>query len=1020
MKQLALIFCFVLFAALLSAPCPARGSGTIVSPESRVSDYEARLMLARILSWNAETRQESLEEYRKMRSLYPGNAEVEIELAQVLMWTGSLDESFTILENAYRRDPGNSSAAAAYADIQCSLGHARVCRDLYLKALALSPERTELKLRFADKMNMWGDFYKAEALYREYLAGTHEEYQFINATLSLARTLANAQRYEESEDVYHSLIMKGPDRAKPQALQGLAETKYSEKRFEDSERYSRQALAIRPDNSEAMRTLANSLVYLRRFDEARAVFATMPGLEPRVETGRTYLKEKNYTKAQRAFESVLSADPQNIPAAFYATFPDTARTRGLVTTIVNDRSASAAALTTWGSLYASQGFFAEAIDCFKAALTRDPDYFPARMALAETLGSDRRYDGSIAAYKELNREFPQDSKILISLARVLAWSRRYNESIAVYREVRALNPADPVPYREMARTAMWAKDPDLSMDTYDAALSMLAERTTNGEEKASGAGKRIARSISLEKEAKKLSYEKHFASALPVYEKLIEENPGNEEALFDEAQVACSLGSSRLEGDIYQRILDIDPLHFLAKEGLEFQKLRNNPSVRSDYSYWNEEGRGDISRITRNRFDLSVDVPFASQYHGFFKAQRYLEQPDFDHRTYGANGFTVGFSGVVNPYISGDVAWTHKSYDSSSLGTKDTGQATMWFNINDSIKVGGGYARTDEIYNYFSLEQGIQADRLWIGAQKDFTRKLSMNGRAEYINYNDSNSGSYLGLALGYGITEHPQLFRVIFSGEYRNTRHTNEYFYDQYGNVTNIIHPYWAPQDYTAGGITFAWRHDLSKSFMCGSDQHYYDLKASFGTDSENNPYARFEGKWNYRICETLARRHKSPVPDLTAVGRTRPVGPFTIQVLTWQKIHRPRLPPRSPLLWPSRSQPWPSRRSISWSGSFSSSSAITPGMKSLLPSYSFWRKRSFSFTGSGIFWRYSRWHGQKGNSPARRSLTCSYLHSPLWRSSCLPTRNRSRSSRIRLSLFTIFPTPTSISIFLTIHATT
>ncbi len=425
MKRPALILCIVFFAILFAGPCPAREEQTIVSPESRVSDYEARLLLARILSWNVATRQESLDEYRKMRALYPGNPEVEIEFAQVLMWTGSTDESLKILEDVYRREPGNSNAAAAYADVQCSLGHVQVCRDLYLKALALSPEKTELKLRFADKMNMWGDFYKAEAIYREYLTGTLEEYQFINATLGLARTLANSQRYEESEDVYQSLIMKGPERAKAQALAGLAETKYFEKQFEESEKYARQALTAKPDNVDAMRTLANSLVYLRRFDEARSVLTAMSGVagtgpEPRVETGRTYLKEKKYTEARQSFESVLSANPGNIPAAFYVTFPDTARTKGLVTTILGDRSASAPALTQWGGLYASEGFFSEAIDCFKAALKRDPAYFPARQALAETLGSDRRYDESIALYKELNRDFPQDSKILIGLARVLA------------------------------------------------------------------------------------------------------------------------------------------------------------------------------------------------------------------------------------------------------------------------------------------------------------------------------------------------------------------------------------------------------------------------------------------------------------------------------------------------------------------------------------------------------------------------------------------------------------------------
>lgn len=857
MERLTIILCLLFFTVAPAAPCPAREPETIVSAESRVSDYEARLTLARILSWNPATRSESLDEYRRMRALYPGNSEIEIELAQVLMWTGDFDESSGIIESVYRREPGNVNAIAAYADIRCGLGHARVCRDLYVKALAIAPDREDLKLRFADKMNMWGDFSRAEALYRRSLTGTLEEYRQIDATLSLARTLASSQRYEESEDVYRSLIAKGPERVKMQALSGLAETKYFEKNFQESEAYSRQALAIKPDNVEAMRTLAKSLVFLGRPDEARSVLETMSGQpgagpEARIEIGRTYLKEKKYIQARQSFETVLSADPGSVQAAFYTTFPDAARTKGLVAAVIDDKAASAAALATWGGLYASQGFFGEAIECFKAALKRDPDYFPAKMALAETLGSDRRYEESIALYKELNGVFPQDSKILIGLARVFAWSRRYDESIAVYREIRALDPADPVPYREMARTAMWAKDPALSMETYDAALSMLARKAPDertGADTAPGANERIARSISLEKTAKKKAYDKHFASSLPVYKQLIEENPGNEEALFDEAQVACSLGMCRLEGGIYQRLLDIDPLHLLAKEGLEFQRIRNNPSVRFDYSYWNEEGRGDLARITRNRFDLSFDMPFQCQYHGFFRAQRYLEQPDFNHRTYGANGFTVGFSGAINPYINGDVAWTHKRYDSSDLGSKDTGNATMWFNLDDHVRIGGGYARTDEIYNYFSLEQGIQADRLWVGFQKDFDRKLTMNGRAEYVNYNDSNSGSYLGVSAGYGLTEHPRLFKVTLSGEYRNTRHNNEYYYDRLGNLTNIIHPYWTPQDYTAGGITLEWLHDLSKSFICGSDRHYYNLKLSIGTDSESNPYARFEGEWNYEF---------------------------------------------------------------------------------------------------------------------------------------------------------------------------
>jgi len=153
------------------------------------------------------------------------------------------------------------------------------------------------------------------------------------------------------------------------------------------------------------------------------------------------------------------------------------------------------------------------------------------------------------------------------------------------------------------------------------------------------------------------------------------------------------------------------------------------------------------------------------------------------------------------------------------------------------------------LYNYFGIEEGIQADRLWAGFQSDITRRLDVGGKAEYIRYTDSNSGTFLGLSAGYAATDHPRIFKISASGEFRNTRHDNEYVY-QNGLLTNIVHPYWAPRDYAAASIIFEWYHDLSRLFFCGAEQHFYDLKASFGTDSENNPYAKMEGEWNYEFA--------------------------------------------------------------------------------------------------------------------------------------------------------------------------
>jgi len=857
-----------------ATPCKAEQTATIVPPEGRVSDREARHALARILSYDDATLRESLAEYRALLALAPGDPAIEIETAQVLLRLRMDTEAAALLRGLYERNPGDSAVAASLADIECSRGHAAACRDLYLDALRTSGGRPDITLRFADRMNLWGDFLRARSLYRKHLAVSPGD---RDVALRLAITLASSERYEEAEGVCGHLMLSRKDAA---VLTTLASIRLLAKDFPAAEGYAREALSAGPGDREASRVLGEALMAEGRYPEARSLYEGSIGrpgeaAAARVNIGRAYLAEKNAAGARKYFEEALAAEPGNIPARFYANWPDTVRSGAFASSIVDDKTLSAAGLSRWADLYLSHGLFPEAISCLKEALRRDPAFFPASISLAQALGSDRQYEASIRLYRDLAARFPDSSKILTGLARVLAWSRRYDESITLYRKIIALDPMNPVPRREMARTAMWAKRPELAMETYDAALSAPGDGpihpTENGEEKIvdSRVRERIRRSILLEKEAKKLAYDGRFARSLPVYETLVRENPGNEEALFDEAQAACALGLCGREARAYERLLSIDPLHFLASEAFGRLRSRANPSVRFDYSYWNEEGRGDLARITRNRFDVTVDVPVGCQYHFFLKGHRWLDTPDFDHATYGAGGVSVGFAGVFSPFARAEGSWTRKRYDSGTLSDRDTGHGTVWFNLDDRVRLGAGYARTDEIYNYFGIVQGTQADRIFIAFQSDITRKLDVSGRAEYTGYNDSNSGSLLSLASGYALTDHPRIFKVAASGEMRNTRHDNEYVYRN-GELIDIIHPYWAPRDYLAGSVILEWRHDLSKTFICGAEQHYYDLKASFGTDSENNPYAKIEGEWSWEFLKhwlvgIKGLLHTSPKWDAT-----------------------------------------------------------------------------------------------------------------------------------------------------------
>ncbi|NLT22081.1 MAG: tetratricopeptide repeat protein [Syntrophorhabdus sp.] len=873
MKRLILLS--VLMVALFpAAPCRAERTVTIVPPEGRVSDREARHALARILSYDDATLKESLAEYHALLKLAPGDNTIETETAEVLLRLGMDAEAASLLRGLHARKPGDAAVAAALADIECGRGHALACRNLYLEALGTSGHRPDLSLRFADKMNMWGDFSQARSLYRRHLAGNPGD---RDVALRLAMTLASSERYEEAEGVCRDLMVTRKDAV---TLATLASIKLLEKDFPAAERYAREALSAGPGDREASRVLGEALMSQDRYPEARSLYEGSTGRTAeaagvRVNIGRTYLREKNAAEARRYFEKARAAEPGNIPARFYVNWPDTVRSAAFLSSIVNDTALSAADLSRWADRYLSHGLFPEAIACLKEALRRDPDFFPASISLAQALASARQYEASITLYRDLAARFPGSSKIITGLARVLAWSRRYDDSIALYRKIIALDPTDPVPRREMARTAMWAKKPGLAMETYDAALSVPSGepvRREHGNEKEtvdSRVRERIERSILLEKEAKKLAYDGRFARSLPVYETLIRENPGNEEALFDEAQAACALGLCGREARVYERLLAIDPLHSLAGEAAGRLRNRGNPSARFDYSYWNEQGRGDLARITRNRFDVTVDVPVRCQYHFFFKGHRWLDTPDFDHATYGASGVSVGFAGVFSPFVKAEGSFTHKRYDSKTLADRDTGHGTVWFDLDDRVRLGAGYARTDEIYNYFGIVQGTQADRVFVAFNSNVTRRFEVSGKAEYTGYNDSNSGSLVSLAAGHALTDHPRTFKVAASGEMRNTRHDNEYVYRD-GELVDMIHPYWAPRDYLAGSVILEWRHDLSKTFICGAEQHFYDLKASFGTDSENNPYAKIEGEWNWEFLKhwfvgIKGLAHTSPKWDAT-----------------------------------------------------------------------------------------------------------------------------------------------------------
>ncbi len=641
--------------------------------------------------------------------------------------------------------------------------------------------------------------------------------------------------------------------------------------------------------------------------------------EPALRT-RLLLAAGKADEAAKALIQARASEPRNVEASFLA-LGKQAGAAANIDALTAPGAHTPQELTAWAGFLAESGQREAALRCLRAALADDPRYFPAQLALAETLAANRQYAEALSGLDALAADFPDSSKVLLTRARVLSWDKRYAESQAAYAALAKQDTTDPVPVREAARVHFWAKERNQALETYssllappvdqtlarelgkvaevtkDAQLDGIAanmaraaaqgsefrryERLSLGQEAEFSSESapavnrtladllpayRIQKGASLEARAKDLSFNRRFSQSLPVYGELLNFEPGNQEARFDQGQSACALGLCSVERQAYTRLLEIDPLNTLAGAALERLDRRTNPSLSLRQNVWHEAGRGSLARMLRQRTDLGVIVPWADDYRLGLTQHRWDESPR-GARSYEALGQTLSFEGMFSPVLRGEASWTNKRYSTGNVGNVDTGRARLELNLRDVARLGLGFERIEELANEFALRQRALSDNLFADFLFTPARDWEITAEVRGKNYSDGNLGDSERLAVGYSITDHPRQLKAILSGERRNTDRKSQEVYTG-AMLTDIRRPYWTPQDYTAAAFSLEWRHDLAELFFCGAPQHYYLLRATTGTDSDNNPSVRFEAEWRYEFSKSWSLEakgliHRSPQWD-------------------------------------------------------------------------------------------------------------------------------------------------------------
>jgi len=876
--------------------------------------------LAQALAWSGDARQ-ARPLLEKLVADNPGDHEIALLLVRVRLAAGDASGAAALARQLAQAAPDNAGALAELADVEAALGHAARARSLYERALAL-PEGAGLQPRHAQTMPLWGAFGRAIAIQRQQVAQGRAE-----ARLPLALAYIAAQRGAEAEGVLRGLLREG---LAPQARLALARLKLEQEEPDAALEALLPLLSVDASANIPAEQAREAVILAAKAHRKRgapqdglALLSRLPsGAEPALRA-RLLAAAGREGEARVLLAQARAADPKDAEVSFLVLGKQAAAPAQL-DALTAPGARTPAELTAWAALCAEKGWREAALRCLRAALAADAEYFPARMALAETLAADRQYHAALAELDRLAAEFPDSSKVLLTRARVLSWDRRYDEAQAAYAALAQADASDPVPVREAARVHFWAKERAEALASYarlleptvdarlaaelakaardsgDAGLASTAQELAQAAQAGSGYRRyeglslggqaglpgqtastvqgveravadllpayRIQKGAALEAEAKKLSFDRRFSRSLPVYEELLAFEPGNQEARFDQGQAACALGLCSQERQAYARLLAIAPLNTLAGAAQERLERRTAPALALRHSIWHEEGRGSLARILRQRTDLGASVSLSDDHRLSLTQHRWNESPR-GTQSYEALGQTLAWEGVFSSSLRAAASWTNKRYTMGDLDNVDTGRARLELNLDDAARLGLGFERVEELANQYALSQGSLSDNLLadllLMPSRDWEIATELSGK----NYSDGNLADMQKLSLGYSITDHPRQLKATLSGERRNTQKKSQELYAG-AALVDIRRPYWTPQDYLAASFMLEWRHDIAELEFCGAAQHWYALRAATGTDSEDNPSVRLEAEWRYEfaerwLLEAKGLMHRSPQWD-------------------------------------------------------------------------------------------------------------------------------------------------------------
>lgn len=350
-----------------------------------------------------------------LQFLFPEEAQLKIDRANVLMELGEEDGALDLLLEVEETDPEYPQALLVLADYYQMQGLFEVAETRINEALAILPDEPLLQFAKAELLFETGRFLEAARLYEEL-----HEIQVEITGVSLVERLAEVYRagaaYETALDFYLKAL---EDEVKPDILFGAAYAAFQSKKYELAIKQLEELKELDPDYFSAYLLLAEA--YAMTDENKKAYAAIQEGLKR-----DEYDKSLYLFAGKMALKNSLPADAENYLREAVALDPEYME-----------------AVLALMSVLSNQDRDEDIIELFESLQKNDFEWVALYPFTAAAYANLEQYDRAYEFYSLAYTEFKEDATFLEKYLYFLLDDGKRTEARGIVEQLIALQPGEP-------------------------------------------------------------------------------------------------------------------------------------------------------------------------------------------------------------------------------------------------------------------------------------------------------------------------------------------------------------------------------------------------------------------------------------------------------------------------------------------------------------------------------------------------------------------------------------------------